>query len=114
MEGRKNARRVFNAAAALLAISGLLAAGCVPAYAGDPLTKLGRGLSNTATGWLEFFKEIGLQVDHSGHMAGLFVGPIKGAAKAAGRTMAGVYDTLTFLIPFPEDYGPLIEPEYVF
>ncbi len=92
----------------------ILAGNCRPAYAGDPIRKFGRGVTNIATGWLEVFKEIGLQVEKSGDMAGLFVGPFKGIAKAIGRTAVGIYDVVTFLIPVPGDYEPLIEPEFLF
>ena len=85
-----------------------------PAYAGDPIRKFGRGITNILTGWIEIFKEIGLQVENSGDMAGIIVGPFKGMAKAVGRTAAGMYDVVTFLIPYPEDYEPLIEPEFIF
>ena len=55
-----------------------------------------------------------MQVENSGDMAGIIVGPFKGIAKFIGRTAAGVYDVATFLIPYPEDYEPLIEPEFLF
>lgn len=83
-------------------------------YAGDPIQKLGRGITNVATGWVEIPKEIGRQVEKSGDFAGLVVGPFKGIAKAIGRTVVGVYDIVTFLIPLPRRYEPVIEPAYVF
>lgn len=83
-------------------------------YAGDPIEKLGRGVTNVATGWVEIPKEIGRNVEKSGDMAGLIVGPFKGIAKAIGRTLAGVYEVVTFLIPLPRRYEPVIEPAYVF
>ena len=83
-------------------------------YAGDPIEKLGRGITNVATGCIEIPKEIGRNVEKSGDMAGLIVGPFKGIAKAIGRTLAGVYEVVTFLIPLPRRYEPVIEPAYVF
>jgi putative exosortase-associated protein (TIGR04073 family) len=97
-----------------LVIYGLLAMNSVPAYAGDPIQKLARGITNTATGWVEFPKEIGRSVEKSGDFAGLVVGPFKGIAKAIGRTVVGVYEVVTFPIPLPRRYEPVIEPEYVF
>ena len=83
-------------------------------YAGDPIQKLGRGITNVATGWIEIPKEIGKSVEKSGDFAGLAVGPLKGIAKAIGRTAAGFYEIVTFLIPLPRRYEPVIEPAYVF
>lgn len=99
---------------ALLIIYGLLTMHCELVYAGDPIRKLGRGITNTATGWVEIPKEIGRSVEKSGDMAGLLVGPLKGIAKAIGRTLVGVYEVLTFPIPLPRKYEPVIEPEFVF
>lgn len=98
----------------VLALLIIVSVCCKNAYAGDPVRKLGRGITNILTGWFEIFKEIGLQVEESGDMAGIIVGPFKGIAKWIGRTAAGVYDVVTFLIPFPEGYEPLIEPEFIF
>ncbi len=97
-----------------LIIYGLWTVDCGLVYAGDPIEKLGRGITNTATGWIEIPKEIGRNVEKSGDMAGLIVGPFKGIAKAIGRTVAGVYEVVTFLIPLPRRYEPIIEPAYVF
>jgi len=83
-------------------------------YAGDPIQKLARGITNTATGWVEIPKEVGRNVEKSGDIAGLIVGPFKGIAKAIGRTVAGVYEVVTFFIPLPRRYEPVIEPAYVF
>lgn len=83
-------------------------------FADDCLTKAGRGIANVATGWLEVPKEVAKQTEKAGDIAGFFVAPIKGIAKGLGRTLAGVYDVVTFLIPIPHDYEPLIEPEFVF
>ncbi len=86
----------------------------VPAHAKDnPATKLGRGLANFLTGWVEIPAEIGRQVEKKGEFAAIFVGPVLGFCKAIGRTAVGVYDALTFPIPFPAEYKPVIEPEFV-
>jgi len=96
----------------IICIWGLLTVDLV--YAGDPIEKLGRGITNVATGWVEIPKEIGRNVEKSGDMAGLIVGSFKGIAKAIGRTVVGVYEVVTFLIPLPRRYEPVIEPAYVF
>jgi len=83
------------------------------AYAQNPLRKLGRGLANVATGWVELPAEIGRKTVEKGDIAGVFVAPFTGTLKALGRTLAGVYDTATFFMPLPAGYAPLIEPEFV-
>jgi putative exosortase-associated protein (TIGR04073 family) len=97
-----------------LIISGLVTIDSGLVYAGDPVQKLGRGITNVATGWVEIPKEIGRSVEKSGDFAGLVVGPFKGIAKAIGRTIVGVYEVVTFPIPLPRRYEPVIEPAYVF
>jgi putative exosortase-associated protein (TIGR04073 family) len=83
-------------------------------FAGDPFRKLARGATNVSTGWLEVFKQIGVETKTNGNFSGIFVGPFKGLFKAIGRTAAGLYDVMTFIIPVPADFEPLIEPEFVF
>lgn len=106
--------RIFTSVLLILIILGLLTMDHGLIYAGDPIQKLGRGITNTATGWVEIPREIGRSVEKSGDIAGIFVGPLKGVFKGIGRTAAGIYDIITFLIPLPRRYEPLIEPEYVF
>ena len=89
----------------------------LPLYAQDynPLSKLSRGASNFALGWVEIPRQV-IKVkqergDGAGDIAGLFWGPVKGVAFFLGRTVVGVYEVVTFLIP---TYKPLVEPEYIF
>ena len=87
----------------------------LPLYASEDnaATKLGRGLANVFTGWLEIPAEIGRQNEKKGELAAIFIGPILGFCKAVGRTAVGAYDTITFPIPLPSGYKPVIEPELV-
>lgn len=112
--GKIQSPRLFLSVLSLLIIYGLLTVNCGFVYAGDPIRKLGRGVANTATGWIELPKEIMLETERSGDIGGLIVAPFKGIAKAIGRTLVGIYDVATFLIPLPRYYEPLIEPELVF
>lgn len=99
---------------AFLIIFGLLSIDCGVVYAGDPIRKLARGLANSTTGLVELPKEIMRETEKSGEIAGIIVGPLKGTAKAIGRTLVGIYEVATFLIPLPRRYEPVIEPEFVF
>jgi putative exosortase-associated protein (TIGR04073 family) len=83
-------------------------------YAGDPIRKLGRGIANIATGWAEIPAEIFRESDREGDVAGIFAAPFKGLAKAIGRTAVGAYEVVTFIIPLPRFYNPVIEPEFIF
>jgi len=82
-------------------------------YAQDVLRKLGRGLANILTGWIEIPKNIyDTSVEENIGM-GLTVGLARGIGMTVVRTGAGIYETITFPFPLPEDYEPLLEPEYV-
>ena len=78
--------------------------------AGD---KLVRGLANFFTGFLEIPRNIHNTTESSGMLTGWTVGLGKGLGYTALRMLAGVYEVITFPLPIPEDYRPLIEPEFV-
>lgn len=81
------------------------------AYAADPLMKLGRGLVNAATGFLEVPKNIYEVSKEHEPFTGLIWGSMKGSGWAAARTSVGAYEVATFPLP---KYEPMMEPEYVF
>ncbi len=88
----------------------------IPLYAQEynPLRKLARGVVNATLGAVEIPKQmVKVKMENegiSGDIAGLFWGPLKGIACFAGRTLLGVYEVATFLIP---TYKPLVEPEFI-
>ncbi len=77
------------------------------------ITKLFRGMVNAATGWMEIPKQISLIWGESGAGTGLTWGLIKGIGYAVARSVAGGYEIATFPLPIPEDYKPIMHPEYV-
>lgn len=83
-------------------------------FASDPFTKLGRGVANTLTGWVELPKNIYSTSVEDNAFAGMTLGLAKGAGMSIVRTGAGIYEIATFPFPLPEDYKPILEPEYVF
>ena len=96
-----------------MALAALLAAAVC--FAQDPFTKLGRGVANTLTGWVELPKNIyNTSVEENNAFAGMTLGLAKGAGMTIVRTGAGVYEIVTFPFPLPENYKPILEPEYVF
>jgi putative exosortase-associated protein (TIGR04073 family) len=84
------------------------------AYAQDPAKKLGRGLANILTGWVELPKNIYETSVEENVLSGLTMGLAKGVGMTIVRTGAGVYETVTFPFPIPENYAPVLEPEFVF
>ncbi len=83
-------------------------------FASDPFTKLGRGVANTLTGWVEIPKNIYDTSVEDNAFAGMTLGLAKGAGMTLVRTGAGIYEIATFPFPLPENYKPILEPEYVF
>ncbi len=83
-------------------------------YAQDAFTKLGRGVANTLTGWVELPKNIYNISIEDNAFAGMTLGLAKGAGMTFVRTGAGIYEIATFPFPLPENYRPILEPEYVF
>jgi len=96
----------------LAVLIGLASAGAC--YAQDPFTKLGRGVANTLTGWVELPKNIYDTSAQDNAFAGVTVGLAKGLGSAIVRTVSGLYEIVTFPFPLPENYKPVLEPEYVF
>jgi len=83
-------------------------------YAQDPAKKLGRGVANILTGWVELPKNIYDTSVEDNPLSGLTIGLAKGVGMTIVRTGAGVYETVTFPFPIPEGYVPVLEPEFVF
>jgi putative exosortase-associated protein (TIGR04073 family) len=83
-------------------------------FANDPFTKLGRGVANTLTGWVELPKNIHQTSVEDNVLSGITLGLAKGIGMTIVRTGAGIYEIATFPFPLPQDYRPILEPEYVF
>ncbi|MBF0493547.1 MAG: exosortase system-associated protein, TIGR04073 family [Candidatus Omnitrophica bacterium] len=96
-----------------LVVIGLLGM-ATQSFAQDPAKKLGRGLANVLTGWVELPKNIYDTSVEQNFLAGITMGLAKGVGMTIVRTGAGVYETVTFPFPIPEDYKPVLEPEFVF
>ncbi len=76
-------------------------------------TKLVRGVANFTTGWVELPKQIYLVGRNEGWATGALRGPIDGFGMSIARTLAGAYEVLTFPLPIPPQYQPMLQPEYV-
>ena len=81
---------------------------------GGAVSKLGRGIINVFTGWVEIPKRV-IETSHSsGAAAGWTWGLLRGFGHGFVRTAAGLYEVFTFPVPQPADYASVIHPEYVF
>jgi len=99
--------------AALFTVSGY----CDGADTGtdDALKKLGRGVSNCVT----FPCEVPIQIcranETDGPAAAFTWGVAKGLGRAVVRALSGVYEVVTFPIPLPAHYRPVMgDPEFLF
>jgi len=84
------------------------------AQAQEKSKKLFRGVTNLMTGWVELPKNIYDTTIEESISKGVTVGLVEGLGMAIVRTGCGVYETVTFPFPIPEDYKPILEPEFVF
>ncbi len=76
--------------------------------------KLGRGICNIATCPLEILEQTKRVYDSDGASAALTYGLVKGVLMTGARALAGVYEMVTFLIPIPHDYKPILDdPEFL-
>jgi putative exosortase-associated protein (TIGR04073 family) len=74
--------------------------------------KLGRGLANLFTGVVEIPKNISREWRKTDPATGVIVGGVKGVGWAASRMAVGAFETVTFPVPVPANYEPLMQPEY--
>ena len=96
----------------VLAVSSVCCAEEQAAPAATPMTKLGNGLLNTVTGWMEVPRNISEVSTEQNAFVGITYGLAKGACYGTGRTAAGVLDAGTFLFP-PYD-KPIMQPNAQF
>ncbi len=71
--------------------------------------KLGAGIANVSTGFVEIPKTIYVSGKENGAFYGATAGFMTGIMHMLGRTLCGTLDLVTFMIPTQ----PLIRPEYV-
>ncbi|MDA9101053.1 exosortase system-associated protein, TIGR04073 family [Omnitrophica bacterium] len=81
------------------------------AFAGDgPIEKLGRGLANIVTSPVEYANSYQGLNESQGAVTTIVGTVIYGTILTVGRIIGGAYETVTFLVPLPEDYRPLMDP----
>ena len=74
--------------------------------------KLGRGISNVCLGWLDIPVTIHDRYWGSADKAaGIATGTVVGVIKGVTRTVVGAYETVSFLVPYPANYAPILPPQ---
>ncbi|MGB3114118.1 MAG: exosortase system-associated protein, TIGR04073 family [Candidatus Omnitrophota bacterium] len=78
-----------------------------------PIEKLGRGIANVLTCPFELSKGMGDADEEKGIFAAYTWGVLQGTVNIVKRAVVGVYEIVTFPIPLPKDYEPILtDPEY--
>ena len=85
------------------------------AFADDnAFTKFGRGMANIAVSPGELYTQPLLLSKNSEPLIAIFGGLFKGISMLIVREAVGVYEVITFPLPFPKEYRPIIEPATTF
>lgn len=71
--------------------------------------KLGSGIVNAATGFMELPKNIVLTSQNEGPLYGITLGTANGILHAVGRSLIGILDAATFFIPAKS----LVNPPFI-
>lgn len=74
--------------------------------------KFVRGLANILTSPLEIPRNVQNVTEENGVLVGWTGGICQGIGMMALRIVVGAYETVTFPIPLPADYVPVIQPEF--
>lgn len=78
-----------------------------------PLRKLGRGLANVGFGLVEVPNQFSKINSEHGFPAAATYGVGKGLFRWVGRELVGAYEVVTFPIPAPRGYKPIMKPEFL-
>jgi putative exosortase-associated protein (TIGR04073 family) len=78
------------------------------------MKKLGRGLLNGATCWMELPLAWVNYADQRDPFTAVVFGSADGIVKSVDRAAGGVYETAFFAVPSPRYYKPVLDPETLF
>ncbi len=84
---------------------------CAQAY--TAWDKGGRGVANLVTFPYEIVRQGAIDFNSPRGGIGIFTGGFRGVFYGVVRALAGAYDLVTFPIPLPAGYRPLMQPEFI-
>ena len=100
---------------AIIAV-GLVSVSAPCAWARDPIHKMGRGVVNVLTSWIELPKQLHLGSQEDNPVVGIGMGLAKGVSLMVLRIGVGAYEAVTFPIPYPRQFASPYEqmelPDY--
>lgn len=79
---------------------------------GTPLRKIQRGFLNVALSPFEISSELSKEVRNDTLPPSWVAGLGRGMFYTVGRALVGVYEIVTFPLPYPAKYKPVIQPEF--
>ena len=103
---------VFLAALAAVLIGSLALAGPADAERYTAARKAGRGLAGMTCGFLELPGNIVATSRERGPGYGATLGFVRGLGGIVVRTLVGVYEFVSAPFEIPENYAPILEPEF--
>lgn len=83
---------------------------CQPAYAGGPVEKLGRGIQNILFSPKEFLNTYDHTSEDRSFLEAATMTLFYGTAFTVTRIVVGAYEVVTFPIPLPQGYEPVMDP----
>ncbi|HLD69595.1 MAG TPA: exosortase system-associated protein, TIGR04073 family [Candidatus Omnitrophota bacterium] len=80
---------------------------------GTPVRKLQRGFLNVVLSPIEIAEQMSVEERRSLVEPTWAFGFMRGTAYMVGRTLIGIYEMLSFPLPLPANYEPVVEPEFL-
>jgi len=84
---------------------GLVMGPAQEARAQDPIHKMGRGVVNVLTCWIELPRKVSQGWEEKDPLLGVGAGLVRGSGLAVARLALGAYEAVSFLIPLPQGYA---------
>ena len=109
-------KKRFTGFVVLFLLATLLFTALMPAreaYADDMWVKLGRGLGNVIFGVSEILYQPAELGKVERWPIAILGGIPKGVFYAVARELVGVYEVLTFPVPVPPNFEPIMKPEFI-
>ncbi len=79
---------------------------------GTPMRKLQRGFLNVALSPVEISNELSKEVRKDTMPPSWIAGLGRGSFYAVGRALTGIYEMVTFPLPYPANFKPVLQPEF--